>query len=879
MAFFRRRRNRDLDDEIETHLRMAIRDRVARGENPADAEAAARRELGNEALVKEVTREQWGGASLERFLQDARYGLRLLRRSPSFTLVAVAALALGIGANTAIFGVVHGVLLRPLPFPESGRIVALEPLITRPARIAASGSYPDFFDWRAQSRSFSAMASYRGVGFALTGTPQAAHVQAQAVSSDFLKVLQAAPLHGRGFLPEDDRPGARVALLAHAFWSSRYGADPGIVGRTIGLDGSEYTVIGVMPRGFQFPIDEEPSDLWTSMSMDAEGDKPWTSNRGLTTLAIIGRRKPDVPLAAAQAEMNGIARNLARQYPDDNRDRDEIRVRPELERVVGDVRTPLLVLLGAVGCILLIACANVASLLMARASARQRELALRAALGAGRRRMLRQLITESLMLALLGGGAGLLLAVAGTRLLLRFSPERIPRLDQVGLDGTVLAFTFGVSLLTGLLFGAAPAMRLARADLWELLKEGGRGAEGGAGAGPGADRFRSALVVAQTAIAVVLLAGAGLLFESFRKLRSVDPGFSPANVSTFHTSLPEAEYGDAARQRRFYDELLASVRRRPGVGSAAAIFPVPFSTSRIGISFTIEGRPVAKADEPSAEYRQVSPGYFGTLKIPMLDGRDFTDGDRPEAPPVVIVNSAFARTFFPGESAVGKRIHPGVARDGESVTREIVGVVGDVRHVGLDAESRPEFYVPYAQLSISDMTVVARMDPGSGSVAADARTLVAAMDPNVPVYRVRTLEAAILQSIQQPRFNALLLGLFAGVALVLTGVGLYGVLGYLVALRTHEIVIRMALGARRADILRMIVRRGLVLAFAGVVVGLAAAAAVTRLFRSLLFEVAPTEPLAFAAAAIALSAVAIAASAVPAWRATRLDPNQALRAE
>jgi putative ABC transport system permease protein len=872
----RRKRERELDEEIAGHLAMATRDRVARGQSPAEAEAAARRELGNEALIKEVTREKWGWPSLERMLQDARYAVRLLRRSPAFTLVAVATLGLGIGANTAIFSVVHGVLLRPLPFPDSGRIVALEPVITRPVRHAASGSYPDFVDWRSQSKSFEAMASRHGVGFTLTGTAQASHLQAQAVSSDFLSVLRASPLLGRGFLPEDDRPGARVVLLAHALWQSRFGADPGIIGRTIGLDGREHTVIGVMPPGFQFPLDEEPSDLWTSISMDAEGDQPWTANRGLNTLDILGRLKPGASLAAAQAEMNGIARNLARQYPDDNRDRDEIRVRPELERIVGDVRAPLLVLLGAVGGILLIACANVASLLTARASARRRELALRAALGAGRGRVLRQLLTESLILSLLGGGAGILLAAGGMRLLLRFSPERIPRLEQVSLDGTVLAFTFGVSLLTGLLFGAAPALRLARADLWTRLQEGGRGGEGGDG--PGSNRFRSGLVVAQTAIAVILLTGAMLLLESFRRLRSVDPGFSAENVTTFHLSLPEPGY-DVARQRRFYEELLASIRRRPGVRSAAAIFPVPFGRSRIGISFTIEGRPVAKADEPGAEYRQVSPGYFETLRIPILSGRDFTDRDGPDAPPVVIVNAAFARTFFPGESAVGRRIHPGVARDGESVVREIVGVVGDVRALALDAEAAPEFYVPAAQLSISDMTVVARTEGSPAPLQADARALVTAIDSNVPVYRVRTLEDAIRQSIQQPRFNALLLGLFGGVALLLTGVGLYGVLGYVVAMRTREIVIRMALGARRADILGMIVRRGLGLSLSGVVVGVAAALGVTRLFRSLLFAVAPTDPLAFAAAALALSVVAFAASAVPAWRATRLDPMQALRAE
>jgi len=872
--FLRGRRQRELDEEIATHLRLGTQERVARGESPADAAAAARRELGNEGLIKEVTREQWRGASLDPLFQDARYGVRLLRRSPGFTAVAVTALALGIGANTAIFSVVDGVLLRPLPFPDSGRIVAVQPLQTQPAPSAAAGSYPDFFDWRAQSRSFSAMASRRGHGVTLTSLTPAVHLRGQMVSADFFSVLQAAPALGRGFVEDDDKPGARVVVLSHALWQSRFGSDPSIVGRAIGLDGRDHSVIGVMPAGFQFPVDEASADFWTSMAPDAEGDRPWTSNRSLHVLDVVARLKPGVSLETARAEMNGIAARLARQYPDSNRDRGQARVLPELERVVGDVRTPLLVLLAAVGCVLLIACVNVANLLLARATARHRELALRAALGAGRVRVLRQLLTESLILALAGGAAGLLLAAAGRRALLALSPDRVPRLEQIGLDPRVLVFTSGVALLTGVLFGIAPALRLSRVDLAEALKEGGRGADGG----PGHNRFRGMLVVGQTATAVVLLTGAGLLLASFQRLRNVDPGFLAAGVLTFDTSLPESRYPED-RQRRFYDDLVASVRSRPDVRAASAIFPLPLGDSHVGISFEIAGRPVAPADEPTADYRQVGPGYFETMRIPLLAGRDFTERDDAQGPPVVIVNQALARAFFPGENAVGRRIKPGVARDGEARMREIVGVVGNVRALGLAAAASPEFYVPYAQLSIADMTVVARVDGETSPLAADVRRLVTSLDPGVPVFHVRTLPDYVLASLQQPRFNALLLSVFAGVALLLTGVGLYGVLAYAVAVRTREIVIRLALGARRADILAMIVRRGLSLALAGVAIGLAAALAVTRALRGLLYEIAPSDPAIFLGAAAVLATVALLASGIPAWRAARIDPMKALRSE
>jgi putative ABC transport system permease protein len=873
--FGRKRRERDLDEEIASHLSMAESDRVEAGEAPDAARASAQRELGNVALVKEVTREQWGGAWLEQLARDARYGLRLLRRSPGFTIVAVAALALGIGANAAIFSVVDGVLLRPLPLPDSGRIVAVQPLTTATAvRARLAASYPDFFDWKAQSRSFSAMASLRLIGATLTGVGPAAHLGGEIVSSDYFTVLQVVPVLGRGFVPADDRPGTQVVVLSHDLWQSRFGADPAILGRAITLEGRPYTVIGVMPRGLRFPVDDKPPEFWTSIAMDAEGEKPWTSNRGMTTLDVVARLAPGATIEGARAEMNAIARNLAREYPDDDRDRAEARVIPELERVTGGVRSPLLVLLGAVGCVLLIACANVASLLLARGTARHRELAIRAAIGAGRRRVARQLMTESLVLSLLGGAAGLVLALVGTRWLLHLSVSNIPRLDDVGLNVRVFGFTLAVSLVTAVFFGVAPALRLSRTDLSEALKEGGRGSDGGAGH----TRFRSGLVIAETAIAAVLLTGAGLLLASFRRLESVPPGFSPERVVTFDTSLPESAYPED-RQTRFYDDLVAAVRERGGVRSAAAIFPIPLGSAHVGISFQIEGRPVPKADEPAAAFRQITPGYFETLAIPILSGRDFTPRDDKAGAPVVIVSRSFAARFFPGESAIGKRIRPGVARDGEPVTREIVGVVGDVKHRGLGEEAEPEFYVPSRQMSIADMTVVARVDGDPTLLERDVRAIVAGIDKDVPVYHVHRLTEYLLDAVAQPRFNALLLSVFAGLALVLTAVGLYGVLAYAVALRTREIVIRMALGARRSDVLRMVVRRGLSLALTGVGIGLLAALLTTRLLRGLLFHVAPTDPATFVATGLVLAAVALAASWLPARRATRLNPMEALRRE
>jgi len=867
------RREEDLDAELRAHLDMAIADRMARGESRDDAEAAARREFGNQMLVGEMAREQWGWSCLHHFFRDARYGVRLLWRSPTFTVVAVVALALGVGANTAIFSVVDGVLLRPLPYPDPERLVAVQPLNVAPVRAPGASSYPDFYDWRAAGTSFSGLSAYHESGVTLSGVERPAHLDGVMVTADLFDTVGAKPLFGRTFVAGEDRAGVRVTILSHDLWTSRFARDRGVVGRVVQLDGEPYTVVGVMPAGFRFPLDSSV-DLWTTTSLDAEGKRPWTSNRGLHTLEVIGRLKPGSTLATARAEMTAVARALAAKYPETNRDRSETRVLPELDRLVGDVRTPLLILLGAVACVLLIACANVANLLLARATTRAHELSLRAGLGASRTRLIRQLLTESLVLAVAGGAAGLVTGLAGIRLLVRLSPSTIPRLENVGLDARVFVFAFATSLVTGVVFGVVPALRASRRDPGEALKESGRGLDEGGRP----SRLRSALVIGETAVAVVLLAGAGLLIESFRRLANVPPGFDPHGVLTFRVSLPEAKFTEEG-QKRFYDRLLSDLSSRKDVVAAAAVFPLPFGGGRIGTSYQIEGRPVPEEDEPGTEFRQVSAGYFRTMKIPLLQGRVFDGRDGARSTPVVIVNRTLARRSFPNENPIGRRIQPGISRGGPSVWREIVGVVADVKSTSLAGEPQAESYVPYEQLLVADMSIAVRTAGDSRSLAASLKDIVGSISSDVPLYGVRDLDRLIGGAVAQPRFNAIVLGVFAALALTLTAVGLYGVMAYAVERRTHEIGIRMALGAGRPAVLRMVVGKGLALVSIGLVIGLAGALAATRWLSGLLFQVQPSDPATFTATAVVLAAVAVAASYFPARRATHIEPMSALRYE
>ncbi len=814
---------------------------------------------------------------METLLQDIRYGVRMLLKAPSFSIVATIALALGIGANTAIFSVVNAVLLRPLPFAKSEDLMMVWE--TDPVRGQKSGSasYPNFHDWRDQNQSFEKMAAYYNSDFIVTGKGDSARLQGAVVSSDLFPVLGATPMLGRSFRPEEDKPGegGRVAILSQGLFESRFGSDPSAVGQSLTLDGNNYTVVGVMPHNFKFPVQNDPVDLWTTVAGDGEGEDPVTAQRGAHFLRVIGRLKPGVSREQAQADMTAIGARLEKQYPDENLNRN-IRLEPVLEALVGDIRPALLILLGAVGCVLLIACANVANLLLARAMTRHKEMAIRTALGASRLRVVRQLLTESVLLSLAGGAIGLILAVWWSDLLIALGKDDIPRALQVGLDWRVLVFTLLVSVFTGVAFGLVPAFQSTKTELTESLKEGGRGS----GEGARRNRVRGVLVVAELAIAVVLLVGAGLLIQSLWRLQNVSPGFNPENVLTFSVSVPEVKYS-TDKQVQFYSDLLKRMESMPGVQAAGAVMPLPLSGDRFSISFETEGRPVAKGAAPSADFFTIGLGYFKAMGISMLQGREFSERDVKDSPGVIIVSQGFAEKYFPNEDPIGKRIRPGVStHDGQkSIMREIVGVVAEVRNRNLSAPIRPAYYVPHTQIPFSQMAIVVKTAGDSHALVSAARNEIASMDRELPMFNVQTMEDYVSAAVSSPRFNSTLLGIFAAVALVLTVVGLYGVMSYSVAQRTNEIGIRMALGAQTRDVLRLIVSQGLRLVVVGLVIGLVGAFALMRVISSLLFGVTARDPLTFAAVAIVLAGVALLACYIPARRASRVDPLEALHYE
>jgi len=809
-------------------------------------------------------------------LQDLRYGARMLLKNPGFTLIATLTLALGIGANTTIFSVVNAVLLRPLPFREPAALMTVQVLDARNNN-PSGASYPNFADWRAESRSFERLAVFRTSNFTLTGGDEPARLNGAVVSADMFALLGVTPSLGRDFRAEEDRAGARVVILSHGLWRRRFNADPQALGRNVTLNNQSFAVVGVMPAGFQFPIGAEPVDLWTTIALDmttADGGDAMAAQRGLGYLRVIGRLKPQVTIARAQAEMDTIARRLERQYPDDNAHQG-IRLISAHEHLVGDVWRPLLTIFGAVGCVLLIACVNVANLLLARATARYREMAIRAALGANRGRVIRQLLTESFLLALAGGVCGVLLALWGTDLLVSLSPENIPRLQEVGVDGRALGFTLLVSLLTGVVFGMAPALQASKTELTDALKEGGRGGDGAR-----RNRLRAALVIAEVAIALVLMIGAGLLTGSFWRLTQVNPGFDPRQTLTFRLSLPDSKYSDS-RAVAFFERLQARLQNLPGARSASVTFGLPFGSSRIGTDLEIEGRPVASGDRPHIDCQIVLPDYFRTLGIRLIKGRDFTARDDLNARPVAIINETVARRFFPNEDPIGKRLRPGITSGpGDAPMREIIGVAGDVKYRSLTADVPPEVYMPYPQLTITTgMWIALRTDADPRSLIRAARAEVQALDKELPIYEVKTLDQYLGSAVAPPRFNALLLAIFGGVALLLTAIGLYGVVSYAATQRTREIGVRMALGAQMRDVLTLVVTQGMKLALAGVVIGLAAAAALTQLMKGLLFGVSATDPLTFIVTALALMSVALLACYIPARRAAKVDPMMALRSE
>jgi putative ABC transport system permease protein len=818
-------------------------------------------------------------------LNDIRYGLRQLIKHPAFTIIAIATLALGIGANTAIFSVVNAVLLKPLPFPEPDQLIAVGMTDTRQKDQTNlnSLSYPDFFDFRDQNRTLASSAIYRDLSFALTSEEGATSVHGAKVSAEFFDVLGIKPKIGRAFVRDDERGGGGTGgykvIISDDFWKKHFGADPNVIGRTVTLDRRPHTVIGVMPAGFQFPIQNDPLDFYVTIAEDAtnpDGSKPQTENRGSHSLEAVARLKPGATVAQANSDLSTIAEALAKQYPDTNTNFGVL-AKPLREDMIGDVRTALYILFGAVICVLLIANANVANLLLARASARGKEMALRAAMGASRVRIIRQLLTESVLLAGLGGGFGLLLAQWGTEALVKTVPQNIPRISNIQLDAPVLIFTLLVSLITGVVFGLVPAWQASHVDLNSSLKSGSR--TGNAGEGKG--RVRNALIMAEVALALVLLISAGLLIQSFARLGRVQSGVHTERLLTARVSLPDVAYPKNENVIAFYDQFLNRIRAIPGVESASTIVPLPLSGSNMVTSFDIQERPLPEGQRPGAPVRIIATDYFKTMGIPVRQGRIFDERDQLNSAPVVIVNERFAQKYFPGEDVIGKRIQPGFSADdtGEKI-REIVGVVGNVKHLSLRNDDSPEMYLPRTQIPFGIMSIVIRTSVSNpNAITNSLRKELAALDSTIPLTSVRVFEDYISRSLARPRFNTLLLSIFAGTALLLTAIGIYGVLAYSVAQRTSEIGIRIALGAGKTSIFRLIVGQAMTLVGISLALGLAGAFAATRLLNSLLFGVGASDPATFAGIVILVSVVAFIAAWLPARRATRVDPIVALRAE
>ena len=806
-------------------------------------------------------------------IQDLRYGLRTLAKNPGFTAVALLALALGIGANTAIFSVVNGVLLRPLPYPEPARLMII---YEKTDFGESSVSYPDFLDWQRENHSFAGMAAFRGHDFNFTGSGQAEHLRAELVSASLLPVLGVNPLLGRNFVPQEDQQGAGgVVMLTYGLWKRRFAGDPNILGKALTLNNKNYTVIGVLPSDFQFRRQAElyiPLAQWDFVGLQDRENHPG--------LKVVGRLKPGVTMAAAQAEMTSIARALAQKYPNTNAG-EGATVEGMKDDMVGHVRRTLLLLLGAVGFVLLIACANVANLLLARSSTRSREFAIRAALGAGRQRVARQLLTESVLLALGASLLGLLLASWGTRLVLATVPDTLPRSQEIGIDPDLLLFTLLVSILTGILFGLAPAFHSSRVNPQESLKEGARGSGGGR------HRAEGIFVIVEVGLAVVLLAGAGLMIQSIWRLWRVDTGFNPRNVLTTQVALSPTVMASPAGIRLAYGQLLERVASIPGVQAASITSLIPLSGDASEISFWPGKGPQPPPDQTSsALFYIVTSDYLGAMGIPLKEGRFFTDHDTLASALVVVIDEVMAKHLFPGQDAVGKQFSLPILGP-----VQIVGVAGHVKHWGLDADDRAkirdEMYFPLLQIPdkflssgvAADLTLALRTSPEPLSMVSAVRTQVAGPTEDQPIYEVETMEQIISDSLAERRFTMLLLTIFASIAVVLAAVGIYGVMSYAVSRRTHELGVRMALGASRREILRLVVGEGMLLAATGMVVGLAVTVGLTRLMVSLLYGVRPTDPATLAGVSLVLGGIALLACYIPAWRATRVDPLVALRYE
>src|SRR5262245_30395644 len=858
----------DFQEEIRAHLAIAADDQMADGADRETARLAARKAFGNVTLTTEEARPVWTAwwlAAIEDLFADVRFALRQLRRSPAFALAGILTLALGIGANTAVFSVVNAVVLRPLPYPAPGRLVSVR---SRDLRTLASTdlSYPTFFDFRDENTVFEHIVSYRASDFTLTGTDQPLHLRGQIVSSDLFAMLHVQTALGRGFLRSEEAAAERVVIVSQELWR-RLGGDQAIVGKTVTIDGQPHTVVGVAPPRFEFPIAHEPAEIWTTLARDAASATvtPVTQQRGSRMLNVMARLKSGVSIEQAQAEMDAIAASLAVRYPDSNKNIQSTFVRPEIDHLVGDARWPLFILLGAVGLVLVVACANIANLLLARTEERAREFTVRAAIGAGRARIVRQLLAESLTLSAIGCAAGLAVATWSISL---FRTPPVVRIDEAVVDGRVLVFSGTIAIATSLLFGLAPALRAASGEPADGLKGGSRTNT------PGSNRLRHGMCIAQVALGLVLVSGAGLLIGSFLHLVRRDLGFRPDGLLTFDINLPDKDY-TRPKQLDFYTRLIERLTVLPGVASSAIAMPLPLAGNEMTISFNIQQRPTPPAERPRANVAIVTPGFFRTIQVPLLEGRDFVDRDTAAAPPVVIVNRAFADRFFQGESAVGKRIEPGATADASGTKmREIVGVVGNARQSILGREPEPIYYLPYQQMPWCCPAVVVRAVTPPANLEPALRDTIATLDKQLPIYGLRTVDEMLAHGVAGPRFQMLLLGSFAGIALLLTAIGLYGVLASSVVTRTREMGVRLALGATRQQVLAMVLGRAMRLLMWGIAIGIVGVFAGNQLLSTMLYGVAPHNPLLIALSCALLTLTAAAAAYLPARRAASIDPIQ-----
>lgn len=806
---------------------------------------------------------------MDAFLNDIRYATRNLIKRPAFTLIAAVTLALGIGANTAIFSSVYALLLKPLPFPELNNVVAVWDSYPSRGVKRNEVAMANYLDWRAQNQSFEQLALYSWWSANLTGIDPPERIQGFLVTANFLDTLGVKPIMGRNFTDEENQRGKdSVAILTHGLWQRRFGGDPNIVGKTITLSGTVCTIVGVMPERFAYPANAE---VYSPIAITPRS----AANRQFKSYYVVGRLKPGVSVQTAQADIDNIAARLEQQYPETNTG-----VRASVFPIVADTvrkyETGLWIGMAAVGFVLLIACANVANLMLARATGRRKEIALRAALGASRWRIIRQLLTESSIVALFGGALGILVAVWGIDALRAANPgdaaKFAPGWNQLGINLPVLVFTIALSLFSGLLFGLAPALQVSKPNLNDALKENNRQSSGRS------HWLRSSLVVAEVALSLVLLVGAGLFFRSFITLFKTDPGFNPDNVLTMNLILSSTKYTNESQSAAFYTDLVQRVKARPGVQSAAAVNYLPLGGSNSSDSYLVEGAPEpARGNENIGRYRVCTPDYFTTMEIPVIKGRAFTEQDKAGAPPVVIVNETLAQKHWPGQDAIGKRIRFDAPIEG-APWMQVVGVIKDVKHE-LSVEVSPEYYLPFAQDAWRSMVVVARTTVDPASLAGAIRQDVWAIDKDQPVFDVRTMQEVRSLSVGLQQFNSMMIGIFAAVALLLASIGIYGVMAFAVTQRTREIGIRMALGARKTDVLRLVVVNGMKLAFLGLAIGLVASWALTRFISNLLFGVEPTDPLTFTVVSLCLLAAAFLACYVPARRATRVDPLEALRYE